>query len=405
MLDLGSYSLYKDLLYLWHHFKIRYTSLSLNKFSFALWDLTNISFSFHRCNVCGRGFTQQIDLQRHATRHTGEKPFKCHLCNAQFIRADNLRKHAKDTHYVSIEEPIRKRRRKTMGSDNVLPPLEVAIAMAISETEKNGGRVLGRTGNRVNRAPRRPQDGGREMEHFDQSAESFARPTMGPLPSHPFPMGVPPMGLRGGPLPPVMPYPGPKPHYSRDPHINDPSPPRMPHSPPRMHLSPPRLHPNSMVFHGRPDPGRSPPDINLERHFERPFGFGRPADDAGGYWKSPLRRTPVSPEETPSFVEDLRVKAERRDSELSDSGLGALRNQETSEISNPSSSPVPRYNMEVVDEEKPEVVINEDSPPSEALQSGPQMDEQEVTDNSIDIIRQDMWKDISESFLSDKSVQ
>ncbi|XP_057296858.1 uncharacterized protein LOC130625771 isoform X4 [Hydractinia symbiolongicarpus] len=98
----------------------------------------------YKCTVCGRGFTQQIDLQRHLTRHTGEKPFKCHLCKAQFIRADNLRKHCKDAHYVNIEEPIRKRRRKTTGSDTVLPPLEVAIALALSETERNGGRVLGR---------------------------------------------------------------------------------------------------------------------------------------------------------------------------------------------------------------------------------------------------------------------
>ncbi|XP_066911364.1 uncharacterized protein [Clytia hemisphaerica] len=103
----------------------------------------------YKCTVCGRGFTQQIDLQRHLTRHTGEKPFKCHLCKAQFIRADNLRKHCKDAHYVSIEEPIRKRRRKTTGSDTVLPPLEVAIALALSETERNGGRVLGRATTRT----------------------------------------------------------------------------------------------------------------------------------------------------------------------------------------------------------------------------------------------------------------
>lgn len=104
----------------------------------------------YKCSVCGRGFTQQIDLQRHLTRHTGEKPFKCHLCKAQFIRADNLRKHCKDAHYVNIEEPIRKRRRKTTGSDTVLPPLEVAIALALSETERNGGRVLGRATTRAN---------------------------------------------------------------------------------------------------------------------------------------------------------------------------------------------------------------------------------------------------------------
>ena len=106
--------------------------------------LNKHSYCCFRCTVCGRGFTQQIDLQRHLTRHTGEKPFKCHLCKAQFIRADNLRKHCKDAHYVNIEEPIRKRRRKATGSDTVLPPLEVAIALALDETKRNGGRVLGR---------------------------------------------------------------------------------------------------------------------------------------------------------------------------------------------------------------------------------------------------------------------
>lgn len=99
-----------------------------NAMYLSIWGFVNL---FYRCNVCGRGFTQQIDLQRHLTRHTGEKPFKCHLCKAQFIRADNLRKHAKDTHFVNIEEPIRKRRRKTTGSDTVLPPLEVHIHFQI----------------------------------------------------------------------------------------------------------------------------------------------------------------------------------------------------------------------------------------------------------------------------------
>ena len=106
--------------------------------------LSKHGYCCFRCTVCGRGFTQQIDLQRHLTRHTGEKPFKCHMCKAQFIRADNLRKHCKDAHYVNIEEPIRKRRRKATGSDTVLPPLEVAIALALDETKRNGGRVLGR---------------------------------------------------------------------------------------------------------------------------------------------------------------------------------------------------------------------------------------------------------------------
>lgn len=106
--------------------------------------LSKHSYCCFRCTVCRRGFTQQIDLQRHLAHHTGKKPFKCHLCKAKFIRADYLRRHCKDAHCVSIEKPIRKRRRKVMGSDTVLPPLEVVIALALDETKRNGGRVLGR---------------------------------------------------------------------------------------------------------------------------------------------------------------------------------------------------------------------------------------------------------------------
>ncbi|XP_065066838.1 uncharacterized protein LOC135692582 [Rhopilema esculentum] len=240
----------------------------------------------YKCNVCGRGFTQQIDLQRHLTRHTGEKPFKCHLCKAQFIRADNLRKHAKDTHFVNIEEPIRKRRRKTTGSDTVLPPLEVAIAMAINETEKNGGRVLGRAGNRGSRTARKDRmpSVDDEERRSDQSNEAFSRPTMGTVPSHQYPVGPPTMGFppHGPGMPPFPRMPSDM--YDPGMHDRGSPPPRLPH--------PPRYHPGSMVFQPRTD-----------RFMERPY-FGRPSGDVPSmYWASQPRHTMISHGELPPHVQ------------------------------------------------------------------------------------------------------
>eukprot|EP00794_Sanderia_malayensis_P006321 gene6321-7045_t len=237
----------------------------------------------YKCNVCGRGFTQQIDLQRHLTRHTGEKPFKCHLCKAQFIRADNLRKHAKDTHFVNIEEPIRKRRRKTTGSDTVLPPLEVAIAMAINETEKNGGRVLGRSSNRTGRSSRRDRllSMEEDQRRIEQSPEAFSRPTMGSIPSHQFPGGPPSMGFPHVPGPSVAPFSSRHPPEIYDPTMNE----RSSSSPPSHQILPPRYHPGSMVFQPRSMP---------DRYMDRPF-FNR--DLPAMYWSSPPRHAHISPSE------------------------------------------------------------------------------------------------------------
>ena len=37
-----------------------------------------------KCDVCGKGFSDNAKLAEHKNVHTGEKPFKCKLCNACF---------------------------------------------------------------------------------------------------------------------------------------------------------------------------------------------------------------------------------------------------------------------------------------------------------------------------------
>lgn len=50
------------------------------------------------CSFCSKVFGWSTDLKRHVLTHTGERPFKCKLCDASFTRNFLLQKHENKTH-------------------------------------------------------------------------------------------------------------------------------------------------------------------------------------------------------------------------------------------------------------------------------------------------------------------
>jgi uncharacterized Zn-finger protein len=57
----------------------------------------------YKCDVCGKGFSDNSNLHKHIRAHTGDKPYKCDKCGQGFSKKASLQKHARThTHIYMV---------------------------------------------------------------------------------------------------------------------------------------------------------------------------------------------------------------------------------------------------------------------------------------------------------------
>lgn len=56
----------------------------------------------HQCLICKYTSYHLTTMKRHVRAHTGERPYRCTMCDKRFIQNADLKKHMK-SHYKSFQ--------------------------------------------------------------------------------------------------------------------------------------------------------------------------------------------------------------------------------------------------------------------------------------------------------------
>ena len=57
----------------------------------------------YKCEICGECFTQSSTLKSHNRIHTGETPFECEVCEESFMRSTEKNRHMNEVHSIKKE--------------------------------------------------------------------------------------------------------------------------------------------------------------------------------------------------------------------------------------------------------------------------------------------------------------
>ena len=74
----------------------------------------------HKCDYCGKGFSETSRLRDHINVHTGEKPHKCRFCNTGFASIGNKAAHERS--HLGLK---RKSSSSSPAKTNPFPPLSL----------------------------------------------------------------------------------------------------------------------------------------------------------------------------------------------------------------------------------------------------------------------------------------
>ena len=83
-----------------------------------------------RCHICEKAFADKSNLRAHIQTHSNTKPFVCVRCNKAFALKSYLYKHEESSCMKMVKNPVKERRKSSTSLSNISstpsPPLPIS---------------------------------------------------------------------------------------------------------------------------------------------------------------------------------------------------------------------------------------------------------------------------------------